>query len=366
MRNDMPRIASDGRWRRPLVAGAALLVAAAMIAMPAGTAHAVQADAAAGVVRSADDGASGIDDGDGDERPEPEQPDPDKPTPEPEPEPNPEPEPEPEPNPEPEPEPEPGPTQSEPKATSPTTQHKPVGVGSTIADTFDVTGFPDDHTTVDGDKANVTVTLWWWSGGANFDTIKAEDLFSDLNRPVGNEEPYEDRNHKRIGSWEYPAVNGRIRIGDGEEGSDGKPVTITVDKPGWYVFMWRFDGDDRAKAAATRFDDLGHAHVVIADGEQVDDPEEPGPAPNPNPEPEPGEPDDKNEQDGGDAPAPDADKQNGDGGDVDILKQISAQKYGTGKTLAKTGVNVGAIILIVVSTLGVGAFMLVVIRRHKA
>ncbi|MBT1173873.1 hypothetical protein JS528_11135 [Bifidobacterium sp. MA2] len=351
-----------GRGRR---IAAVLLAVAAMIPLAAPAAYASPADDPA-IVSTDDPAAQG--DGEEQQEPDPEQPDPEQPDPDPDPDPEPEPE---KPDPEPEPEPEPEPVQAEPKTTSPFARHEPVGVGSVLSDVIDVSGFPDDHTAVDGDEPHVQVSLWWWSGGANFDAIGTEDLFNDLNRPVGNVEPLEDANHKPIGTWDYPAVNGRITVGAGAKDASGKAVNITADAAGWYLFVWKFAGDDRAKATATRFDDLGHAHVVVKGAEQRDEPEQPGPEPSPTPDPEPS----GGGTDGGDG------EQSEDGTVVtttgggeedtknatDALKKLAAQKYSNGGSpLAKTGVDVGAIVLVVVAALAVGAFMLVVIRRHKS
>lgn len=58
-----------------------------------------------------------------------------------------------------------------------------------------------------------------------------------------------------IGVWDYPAVNGRIRVGAGAPDAHGDPVHIVAESHGWYVFVWSFDGDDRVMPASSAYDD---------------------------------------------------------------------------------------------------------------
>lgn len=389
------------RWRRALAAVASIMAALSMTAAlapasyAAGTADVPGSSSGGAMSRSDDavirsradagDDVGVADEGDGGDPDgalpdpdkegsgttgpgkEPEQPDPDKPDPE---QPDPD-----KPNPD-KPDPEPTePTQSEPKVTSSFTRHEPVGVDSVIADVVDVSGFPDDHGKVDGDNARIQVSLWWWSGGPQFGGLTPDKLFDNLNRPTGELPPNADKNNELIDTWEYEAVNGHIVVGNGAKDADGKVVRIKAEKAGWYVFMWKFEGDARAKAFATRFDDLAHAHPVTKAADKQNEQPDPGPAPAPNPDPAPdgkGEDDGTGGGDGGDPtgtkpvnePTDDQKKQA-----QDLLNNLNAtnKKYTNGNNpLAKTGVNIGTVVLVVVSALAVGAFMLAVIRRHKS
>lgn len=138
-----------------------------------------------------------------------------------------------------------------------------VHVGATIADTIRVSGFPDDHGTwtgdeldgVGADERHAQVTVWWAGGDARGDDA--------AYRPEGDAQPYEDAHHRIIGTWDYPAVNGEFTVGGGAQDAHGDAVQITADEPGWYVFVWSFDGDDRVAAAASSYEDaLERVHVT--------------------------------------------------------------------------------------------------------
>lgn len=129
-------------------------------------------------------------------------------------------------------------------------------VGAELSDTIVVRGFPQDHSTFPGDDvlgigadepyARVSV---WWAGDP-------DDAANDGRcRPSGAEAPQEDANHRLIGTWDYPAGNGRVRVGGGAVDVHGNPVSITARTHGWYVFIWAFDGDDRVAPAASAYDD---------------------------------------------------------------------------------------------------------------
>ncbi|ATU19827.1 peptidase [Bifidobacterium choerinum] len=134
-------------------------------------------------------------------------------------------------------------------------------VGSQLMDTIWVSGFPDDHGQWKGDEtigvgadepyAQVSV---WWSGGDGDDTIW---------RPEGEGQPQPDDHHRLIGSWDYKAVNGGLRVGGGAPDAHGEPVEIIAETPGWYVFVWSFAGDDRVAPAASSYaDSWERVHVT--------------------------------------------------------------------------------------------------------
>lgn len=135
------------------------------------------------------------------------------------------------------------------------TEHTGV-VGSELSDTITVDGFPDDHGSFDGnvklgigaDRAMAQVSVWW-AGDPN------DSAGDEAYRPQGETPPAEDSNHRLIGVWDYPAVNGRIRVGAGAPDAHGDPVHIVAESPGWYVFVWSFDGDDRVMPASSAYDD---------------------------------------------------------------------------------------------------------------
>ncbi|MCI1218924.1 MAG: peptidase [Bifidobacterium sp.] len=131
-----------------------------------------------------------------------------------------------------------------------------ASVGSELSDTITVSGFPDDHGSFAGseefgfgpDTAHAQVSVWW-SGDA-------EDAGNDEQyRPIGAEEPGEDEHHRLIGTWDYPAANGTFRVGAGAPDAQGNPVSIHAERHGWYVFVWKFAGDDRVMPAASAYDD---------------------------------------------------------------------------------------------------------------
>lgn len=135
------------------------------------------------------------------------------------------------------------------------TDHSAI-VGAELSDTIHVSGFPEDHGTFGGNAAiglradtrTATVSVWW--AGDEHDPTA-----TDTYRPSTEQVPQEDEHHRRIGTWEYPAVNGTLRVGGGVPDAHGNPVTITADKPGWYVFVWNFAGDDRVMPAASAYND---------------------------------------------------------------------------------------------------------------
>lgn len=157
------------------------------------------------------------------------------------------------------------------KVQSSVTEHS-AALGSELSDTITVSGFPEDHGSFTGDErfgfgpdrqhAQVSV---WWSGDAG--DPEGDERF----RPVGKEAPKEDANHRRLGTWDFPAGNGPLRVGAGAEDAHGRPVTITAVNHGWYVFVWSFDGDDRVMPASSAYDDAWE-RTRVQGGNQLAEP----------------------------------------------------------------------------------------------
>lgn len=151
------------------------------------------------------------------------------------------------------------------------TEHS-AAVGAELSDTITVTGFPDDHGAFTGNEAlglqaddpSARVRVWWAGDPDN----PAND---GAYRPNAVDEPQEDANHRLIGEWEYPAVNGTIRVGGGSPDAQGNPVHITAETHGWYVFVYEFQGDDRVMPVASAYDDAWERTRV----ELYDTPERP-------------------------------------------------------------------------------------------
>ncbi|WP_065468621.1 peptidase [Bifidobacterium dentium] len=136
-------------------------------------------------------------------------------------------------------------------------------IGQEISDSITVSGFPDDHGTFSGnedygfgaDTPYAQVSVWW----------AADDC-----EPDTHEEPEEDDNHRLIGTWDYPAVSGTFRVGDGEKDAHGNPVHISAQQSGWYVFVWKYEGDSRVGAATSSYaDERERVRVVAADEMQM-------------------------------------------------------------------------------------------------
>ena len=135
------------------------------------------------------------------------------------------------------------------------TEHS-ASEGSVISDTISVSGFPDDHGVFAGnagfgfvaDVPIATVSVVW-SGDVNDQDKDA------LYEPRTVEVPTEDAHHRVIGTWEYPARNGVIKVGGGAPDAHGDPVSIVASSHGYYVFVYSFPGDDRAMAVTSAYDD---------------------------------------------------------------------------------------------------------------
>lgn len=135
------------------------------------------------------------------------------------------------------------------------TEHSAT-VGAELSDTITVSGFPDDHGSFDGDdaygfgadNAYAQVRVWW---AGDPDDPNNDEAY----RPDTVEEPQEDDNHRLLGVWEYPAVNGTIRVGGGAPDAHGEAVHITAEQHGWYVFVYSFAGDDRVMPVTSAYND---------------------------------------------------------------------------------------------------------------
>lgn len=135
------------------------------------------------------------------------------------------------------------------------TEHS-ADIGAELSDTITVSGFPADHGQFMGDETYgfaadqpyATVSVWW-SGDP--DNPSNDEAY----KPSGGEVPPEDDNHRLLATWEIPAMNGTFKIGAGALGAHGAPMHLTADRHGWYVFVWRFEGDDRVSPASSRYDD---------------------------------------------------------------------------------------------------------------
>ena len=122
------------------------------------------------------------------------------------------------------------------------TEHS-ADIGAELSDTITVSGFPADHGQYAGneeyefaaDRPYATVSVWW-SGDP--DNPSNDEAY----KPSGGEVPTEDDNHRLLATWEIPAMNGTFKIGAGALDAHGAPMYLTAERPGWYVFVWRFEG----------------------------------------------------------------------------------------------------------------------------
>lgn len=173
------------------------------------------------------------------------------------------------------------------------TEHS-ADIGAELSDTITVSGFPADHGQYAGneeyefaaDRPYATVSVWW-SGDP--DNPSNDEAY----KPSGGEVPTEDDSHRLLATWEIPAMNGTFKIGAGALDAHGAPMYLTAERPGWYVFVWRFEGDDRVSPASSRYDDAWERVRVLppCESEKPCEPEKPEtpPAPaeatTPNPRP---------------------------------------------------------------------------------
>ena len=78
-------------------------------------------------------------------------------------------------------------------------------------------------------------------------------------------------------------MNGTFKIGAGALDAHGAPMYLTAERPGWYVFVWRFEGDDRVSPASSRYDDAWERVRVLppCESEKPCEPEKPETPPAP-------------------------------------------------------------------------------------
>lgn len=129
--------------------------------------------------------------------------------------------------------------------------------GASVWDVMHFSGLPKDFGKYKGntaydmaaDDTKFTVDVWWAGSGTN---NASEDL---KYVPTTAEEPTEDANHKKVGSYTYDmqkmidskgiGFDGNLDIkilggADGYATTDGKHPTLTADKSGYYVFILKY------------------------------------------------------------------------------------------------------------------------------
>lgn len=129
--------------------------------------------------------------------------------------------------------------------------------GASVWDVMHFSGLPKDFGKYKGntaygmaaDDTRFTVDVWWAGSGTN---NASEDL---KYVPTTAEEPTEDANHKKVGSYTYDmqkmidskgiGFDGNLDIkilggADGYATTDGKHPTLTADKFGYYVFILKY------------------------------------------------------------------------------------------------------------------------------
>lgn len=129
--------------------------------------------------------------------------------------------------------------------------------GASAWDVMHFSGLPKDFGKYKGntaydmaaDDTKFTVDVWWAGSGTN---NASEDL---KYVPTTAEEPTEDANHKKVGSYTYDmqkmidskgiGFDGNLDIkilggADGYATTDGKHPTLTADKSGYYVFILKY------------------------------------------------------------------------------------------------------------------------------
>lgn len=134
------------------------------------------------------------------------------------------------------------------------TEHSAT-LGAELSDVITVSGFSADSGSFTGnqeygfraDTPSVEVSVMW-SGSGN----GAND---EPYKPQSTDIPHEDSHHQLIGSWQYQASNGIIKVGAGARDKNGEAVNIVADKPGYYVFLYTFAGDDRFETVSSAYDD---------------------------------------------------------------------------------------------------------------
>lgn len=157
------------------------------------------------------------------------------------------------------------------------------GMNKDILDEINISRLPSDYGKFTGNTnygfgadAKAKIRVWWAGSGTG---NKDED---EKYVPTTEEEPTQDANHKLVGEWEVPAMNGKYKVGGGKiilypsDGSDAKTVATDVnikvtDKAhcGYYVFIYDFPGSDRAKGFKSAYNNPWERSFVTQDAQPV-------------------------------------------------------------------------------------------------
>lgn len=157
------------------------------------------------------------------------------------------------------------------------------GMNKDILDEINISRLPSDYGKFTGDTnygfgadAKAKIRVWWAGSGTG---NKDED---EKYVPTTEEEPTQDVNHKLVGEWEVPAMNGKYKVGGGKivlypsDGSDAKTVATDVnikvtDKAhcGYYVFIYDFPGSSRAQGFKSAYNNPWERSFVTQDAQPV-------------------------------------------------------------------------------------------------
>lgn len=157
------------------------------------------------------------------------------------------------------------------------------GMNKDILDEINISRLPSDYGKFTGDTnygfgadAKAKIRVWWAGSGTG---NKDED---EKYVPTTEEEPTQDVNHKLVGEWEVPAMNGKYKVGGGKivlypsDGGDAKTVATDVnikvtDKAhcGYYVFIYDFPGSSRAQGFKSAYNNPWERSFVTQDAQPV-------------------------------------------------------------------------------------------------
>ena len=134
------------------------------------------------------------------------------------------------------------------------TEHS-ADIGAELSDTITVSGFPADHGQYAGneeyefaaDRPYATVSVWW-SGDP--DNPSNDERTSHLGRGSHGRRQPPVAGHLGDSRDERHVQNRRRGVGRAWRSYVSDRRTA-----GWYVFVWRFEGDDRVSPASSRYDD---------------------------------------------------------------------------------------------------------------
>lgn len=157
------------------------------------------------------------------------------------------------------------------------------GMNKDILDEINISRLPSDYGKFTGNTdygfnadAKAKIRVWWAGSGTG---NKNED---EKYVPNTEEEPTPDANHKLIGEWEVPAMNGKYKVGGGKiilypsDGSDAKTVADNVNikattkaECGYYVFIYDFPGSDRAQGFKSAYNNPWERSFISQDAQTV-------------------------------------------------------------------------------------------------